>query len=319
MKQWQLFAVLEGTSKTVSGVFQDVVGRAMASIEIGCIAAMMIGIVQAVGGFLGFWKRVTSGKTQLSSLIPNKAVLWAIAFGFMAAIPGTVISLYTFTLGAEFSARTLLISASIVPGAILGRYVWGSITDPLGIRQWVGMALFLIACWAILEFPTDFGFQPWVWWTLVITFTQSINEFLSRKAADAKLDPWTNNFWVGVSTVFWTFLALAVWVSIFGTNTYVIGPQLVLGSFVLGIIVTGMIAFKLLSYAGGGTIALKKVIMQGTYLVTFTTVGVVFYGQPFTVGHMLGLVLFLPAFAFMDKDTWKGMRTLFGSRPQTAS
>lgn len=319
MKQWQIFAVLEGTSKTVSGVFQDVVGRAMASIEIGCIAAMMIGTVQATGGFLGFWKRVGAGKAQLSSLIPNKAILWAIAFGFMAAIPGTVVSLYTFTLGAEFSARTLLISASIVPGAILGRYVWGSITDPLGLRQWVGMAIFLVACWAILEFPTDFGLEPWVWWTLVITFTQSINEFLSRKAADAKLDPWTNNFWVGTSTVFWTFLALAVWVGVFGSSTYVIGPQLVLGSLALGLIVTGMIMFKLLSYAGGGTIALKKVIMQGTYLVTFTVVGVVFYSQPFTVGHFVGLALFLPAFAFMDKDTWDGMRGLFGPRPQTAS
>jgi len=308
MQKWQTYAVLEGTSKTVSGIAQDLVGRAMTTIELGCVAAMMIGIMQAAGGFIGFWRRVSIGKAELSSLAPNRAIIWAILFGFMAGIPGTIVSLYTFTLGAEFSARTLLISASIIPGAILGRYVWGSVTDPLGLRQWIGMAVFIGACWAILGFPGGFNFEPWVWWTLVITFTQPVNEFLSRKAADAKLDPWTNNFWVGTSTVFWTFLALVAWISVFGSSDQHFSSSLVLGSLLLGLIVTGMISFKLLSYAGGGTIALKKVIMQGTYLVTFTFIGIFFYHQPFTGGHLVGILLFLPAFALIDKDTWKGIQ-----------
>ena len=310
MQKWQIFATLEGLSKTVSGVVGDLIGRSMATIELGCVAAMMIGIVQAAGGFVGFWRRVLSGKAELSSLIPNKSILWAVAFGFMAGIPGTVIGLYTFTLGAEFSARTLLISASIVPGAIMGRYVWGSVTDPLGLRQWVGMGIFIVACWAILGFPTNFELKPWVWWTLVITFTQPVNEFLSRKAADAKLDPWTNNFWVGISTVFWTFFALVIWVSVFGPSEQHFSGTFVVGSFACGVIVTGMIAFKLLSYAGGGTIALKKLIMQGTFLATFTLVGVFLYDQPFGLGHIIGIGLFLPAFAFMDSDTWKAITQL---------
>ena len=311
MRTWQIYAVLEGTSKTTSGIVQDLVGKAMVSIELGCIAAMMIGIVQAAGGFLGFWRNVVVGKTTLASLAPNKAIIWAIAFGFMAGVPGTIISLYTFTLGAEFSARTLLISASIIPGAIMGRYVWGSETDPLGIRQWIGMAIFIFACWSVLDFPTNFGLEVWVWWTLVITFTQPVNEFLSRKTADAKLDPWTNNFWVGTSTVFWTFLSLVAWVSVFGPSDQHLNLSLVLGSLLIGIIVTGMIAFKLLSYAGGGTIALKKVIMQGTYLITFTVIGVAWYKQPFTWGHALGIVLFLPAFSLIDKETWRGVKSFF--------
>ena len=310
MQKWQIFATLEGLSKTVSGVVGDLIGRSMATIELGCVAAMMIGIVQAAGGFVGFWRRVLSGKAELSSLIPNKSILWAVAFGFMAGIPGTVIGLYTFTLGSEFSARTLLISASIVPGAIMGRYVWGSVTDPLGLRQWVGMGIFIVACWAILGFPTNFELKPWVWWTLVITFTQPVNEFLSRKAADAKLDPWTNNFWVGISTVFWTFFALVIWVSVFGPSEQHFSGTFVVGSFACGVIVTGMIAFKLLSYAGGGTIALKKLIMQGTFLATFTLVGVFLYDQPFGLGHIIGIGLFLPAFAFMDSDTWKAITQL---------
>ncbi len=315
---WQVFAVCEGLSKTVSGMVQDLVGRAMVSIELGCVAGMMIGIVQAGGGFLGFWWRVSTGRAELTSLIPNKAVLWAIAFGFIAGIMGTVVSLYTFTLGAEFSTRTLLLSASVIPGAILGRYIWGGITDPLGIRQWMGMAIFILACWATLGFPLNLSLEPWVWVTLAMTFTAPVNELLSRKAADAKLDPWTNNFWVGISTVFWTTLAFVVWVGIAGPSFQYFNASLVVGSLLLGFVVTGMIAFQLLSFAGGGTIALKKVIMQGSYLTSFTLVGVL-YGQPFTWGHALGLTLFFPAFACMDKDTWNGLKRVLASvSPQRA-
>ena len=317
MQKWQTYAVAEGASKTISGIFQDIVGKVMATVELGCVAAILIGTVQAIGGFLGFSRKVAKNPEDKSLLVPNlRHIRFAIWFGFFACVPGTILSLYTFTLGAEFSARTLLIMASIVPGAIFGRMLWGPKTDPLGVSQWTGILLFLIACWSVLGFPTNFGLDAWVWWTLVITLSQPINEVLSRKTADAKLDAFVNNFWVGSSTVLFAGLSLVIWIAIFGASNQRFDLVFAGGSLVIGVIVSCMIIFKLLSYAGGGTIALKKVIMQSTYLVTFTAVGYL-YGQPFTWGHAIAFVLFPIAFGLIDKDTRKGIQALF-ARTQTA-
>ncbi len=77
------------------------------------------------------------------------------------------------------------------------------------------------------------------------------------------------------------------------------------GSAAIGGITLAMISFKLLAYQGGGSIALKKLIMQATYLITATILGWITYAEPLTAGKLLGMAGYVVAFTLMDKGTWE--------------
>ena len=293
---WMKFALSEGIAKSVGSFFQKIVGKVMETVEMGCVAGIIIGTVQMIGGLIGFVHGARKDPEHISALVPDiRSVSWALLFGFFAAIPGTVWSVYTFTLGADLAIRTLLISCAIIPGAVIGRIIW---KDPLGIWEVMGIVVFLAAVWAMFDFT--FAFPLWAWAVLVITFTQPINEALSR-AASVKLNIWVNNFWVGVSTVFCCLTLLAVLGFLWGGVQLNLSKMFLFGSIVIGGIVLGMISFKLLAYAGGGTIALKKLVMQGTYLVTAAIGGILFFNEPMTVGKVIGILLFPIALALSDR------------------
>src|SRR3989344_9632810 len=58
------------------------------------------------------------------------------------------------------------------------------------------------------------------------------------------------------------------------------------GVAVIGLIVVGMWAFNLLSYKGGAYIALKKLVMNGTYLITAMFCGALCFGEKITTGKL---------------------------------
>jgi drug/metabolite transporter (DMT)-like permease len=297
---WIKFAAGEGLTKTVSALFQKLIGKSIDSLEMGCVAAIIIGTIQTAAGLLGFTKKGKVGST----LFPDKrSVLWAIAFGFIASIFGTVWSIHTFTLGADIGIRTMLIMGSIVPGAIIGRIFW---KDKLGLPQILGIIIFLAAIWTILGFPLMSQVPIWVWAVLVITLTQAFSEALSRKAS-IKLDVWVNNFWVGLSTIFFSLMALIILAIWHGGAEINLGRIFLLGSIGTGTIVAVMISFKLITYAKGGTIALKKIVMQGTYLITATTAGILFYHEPFNYYKVVGIVLLLVSVILMDKEVGRAI------------
>jgi hypothetical protein len=150
----------------------------------------------------------------------------------------------------------------------------------------------------------------WVPAVLVITFTQSINEALSR-ASSVKLNIWSNNFWVGLATVFFSIAALVILSLGSGGATLNLSKTFLLGVMAMGAIVIVMIAFKLLAYIGGGTIALKKLVMQGTYLITSLVAGVLVYNEPFTSGKVVGILLFFVAFIMTDNKTRDTLKKFF--------
>ena len=88
-------------------------------------------------------------------------------------------------------------------------------------------------------------------------------------------------------------------------NIGVLRPSFWRAVIAFGLVVTGGVAFKLLSYKGGGSIAVKKLVMQGTYLITATLFGALFYAEPFTVGKAVGIAGFVLAFVLMDQGTWE--------------
>ena len=306
---WMKFAVGEGLTKTISSLFQKLVGKIMGTLTMGCVASIIIGAIQALSGFLGFVKR--RQKDANETLVPDlKSISWAILFGFMASVFGTIWSIYTFTLGADIGIRTLLISMSIIPGALWDRIFW---KEKLKFVQMCGIVVFLTAAWAMLDYPNLallLALPVWVPAVLVITFTQSINEALSR-VSSAKLNIWSNNFWVGLATVFFSLVALIVLSLGSDGATLDLSKIFLLGVMAMGAIVIVMIAFKLLAYIGGGTIALKKLVMQGTYLVTSLFAGILVYNEPFTSGKVIGVILFFVAFLLTDNKSRDAIKNLF--------
>lgn len=77
------------------------------------------------------------------------------------------------------------------------------------------------------------------------------------------------------------------------------------GSAIIGMVTLAMISFKLLAYQGGGSIALKKLIMQATYLITATILGWITYAEPLTAGKLVGMAGYVVAFTLMDRGTWE--------------
>lgn len=293
---WTKFAVGEGLAKTLSSLFGKLIGVTGGSLIMAAVAGTAIGLVQMVSGFLGFVAGNRQGE-KVPFLFPDlRSVSWAIMFGLMASVFGTIWGIYTFTLGADIGIRTLLIMGSIIPGAIMDRIFW---REKLTTPQILGVVVFLGAAWAMLDFPAldmILALPVWVPAVLVITFTQAINEALSR-AASAKLNHWVNNFWVGLTSIVSCLIAIMLLAIFSGGAKLDLTLPFIFGALMVGIIVVPMIAWKLLSYAGGGTIAMKKIIMQGTYLVTAVIAGIMVYDEPFTVGKMIGTALFFVSVA----------------------
>lgn len=295
---WIKFAIGEGLIGSTSTVFSKLIGRIMGTIGMGCIAGVIIGFIQMISGWLG---SKTSSKKLL--FVPDKhSIVWAIIFGFMASMFGIIWYLYIFTLGADMGIATLFIMGSIIPGALIGKILW---RDDLGLMHIMGVIVFLLAAWAMLNFPSLdmlLKLPIWVPAVLVLTFTQSINEALSRKAS-IKLNHWINSFWVGLSTIFFCVLVFIILVLFFNEPKPNITSMFIFGTIVIGMLVVPTIAFKLLAYTKGGTIALKNLITYGISLTVSAVAGIIIYSESFTYGKVIGIILFFVAFSLIDNKT----------------
>lgn len=316
-KMWKWWAVGEGLMKTLSALFQKTVGIVMGTLEMGFLAAGIIGTMQALSGWIG--RASFSSQEKSPIFVDRKTVATMIFLGFLAGIFGTVLSIYTFTLGADIGVRTLLISFSIVPAAIAAAYIWPS-TDSLSQRQILGIGVFVAAMWTILDFP-DLGLMAnmdaWVWLTLLLAAANALGELVSRAAA-AKADVWVNNIWIGSSTVFFSITGLLLFFSMNGWGSGInITPLFIWSSIVIGAIVVAMASFKILAYRGGGTIALKKIIVPGVYLISALFAGVLIYGEPLTVGKMVGVGLWFVSVYLVDQKAASDLKSVF-SREATA-
>ena len=72
----------------------------------------------------------------------------------------------------------------------------------------------------------------------------------------------------------------------------------------IGVIVVAMWSFNVLSYRDGASIALKKLVMNGAYLISTLAIGAMFLGERFTLGKGLGVGCYFVAFVLMDNGTW---------------
>lgn len=309
---WMKWAVAEGGAKTANRVVSKFVGQAAGTTTGSVFATTLIGLVQMIGGLAG-----SSARGQ--PLWPGRNLIVAsVIFGSFATLM-TILGIVSFTyLDADVGITTFIITLSIIPGALID---WAFFNHPLSARQcFLGIPMFLLSGWAILNFPnleTLLVLPMWVILTLGITISSAINEGISqyqaqsrkRRRAASSMDPLVNNFWVGLTTLTLgslIFVILGNW-----GEVSALSRRFWISTIVIGAIVVGMISFKLIAYKGGGSIALKKVIMQGTYLVTATFLGVLVHGEPLTTGKLVGLFGYFIAFTLMDNEIWKFIRQKF--------
>lgn len=257
-----------------------------------------------------------------------KLVLGSVFFGIFAVIM-SIAGIFAFTYkGADVGVTTFIVTLSIVPGLFIDWIFYRvecykqkktdeekrkQLENPLMWRSWAGIFAFLAGGYAILDFPLDFPstalltqLPPWVLITFIIPAAAAINEGITRVMSISPVsDPFVNNAWIGLTTL----ILCVIGVVIVGSEGLIerLTTRIWVGSAITGGIVLIMISLKLLAYKAGGTIALKKIIMMGTYLVTAIFAGIVIYGEPFTAGKVVGVLGFLVAFTLMDKETWEAI------------
>lgn len=295
-EKWMKWTVLEAFTKTISKTLQKVVGIVSSTFGQTFYAATLIGMVQFVASLAVI-------KIQRKSVFSNfYNILGAIAFGLFAMI-ATFLSFWTFQFeGAEVSVNTFIITLSIVPGSIIDRIFFG---HKLSRRQWMGVAIAILAGYVILDCPSLNGMirMPfWVWLSFGTMISVAINQGITQ--AIKTIDPMAKNFWGGLTAV--VLGVVGMW--LFPVNNYPL--KLTVVSLLIGVVVIFMWSYNLLSYKGGAYIALKKLVMNGSYLIMVMVVGALFFKETMTATKIIGIFLFFVAFVFLDNATWNFLVSL---------
>ncbi len=295
------WTLLESATKTISKMMQKVIGVAAANAPNALFTTAVVSIVQVVCG-------IGVVKAQRKSLFPSASqVLGSCLFGLFAFI-STILSFLVFVYNGDIGVNTFIITLSIIPGAFID---WIFFKHSLKARQWLAIAVAILAGYAVLGFPSlsEALAQPvWVWMSLGITISVAINQGITQKVK--AVDAFVKNFWGGFTTLVCAVIGLAIFGSLHLLTDFSLGKLWIVGAL-CGFVVVGMWAFNLLSYKGGATIALKKLVMNGSYLITAMIGGVIFFGEQLTLGKIMGILFFFGAFVLMDKTTWEFTASLF--------
>lgn len=302
-EKWMKWTFAEAGTKTASKMLQKVIGSVSATFGHVFFATLAVGMVQVMAGSVMAARR---GKKLLTDW---KSISGSCLFGLFAAL-STVLSFAVFASGGDIGVNTFIITMSIVPGALIDRFCFGY---KLNWRQWVGVLLAILAGYSVLGWPPLaqlLALPLWVWLSLIIMCSVAINQGITQKIKG--IDPYVKNFWGGLTTLVLAFAGTAVLGSLklFADHSKPM-QYLWLASLIGGLIVVAMWNFNLLSYKGGASIALKKLVMNGTYLISAMLLSALIFGESLTVGKLSGIAIYFAAFALMDEGTWKYISGLF--------
>ncbi len=300
---WPAWAVAEGMVKTIQWLLGKLVGSLGRTVEGAVLVTIVTGSAQVVGGAAGTLIR------RQSLRVSPRQLLGSLLWGVMAAA-AMLLTVLIFTYeGADVGVATFIVALSIVPGALLDHLFFGNL---LSSRRWIGIGLFILAGYAVLNFPslaTLSSLPVWMWIAVSTSFLAATSEAVSQALArdrQVKLDPWLNNFYAGFAIVL--FGGVGLLLGDFSRATTAHLPHTFwVGSAIFGALNIPLLAFKLLSYYGGGNIALKKVIVRGTNITLAAVLGWLLFGEVMTWGKVVGIGGYLVAFTVMDDQTWRAL------------
>ena len=147
----------------------------------------------------------------------------------------------------------------------------------------------------------------WTWLSFGIMFGAAINQGITQKInrLNKKADPFFKNFWGGLVTFVVCLTALIASGRISLLWDFSLDTRKLLGlSAFIGLVVTAMWSFNLISYKLEASIAFKKLVVFGSYLIMAMFCGVVFFDEALTWNKMSGIGLYTVAFGLMDDKAW---------------
>lgn len=297
-----LFTVAEALSKTLTKSLQKAAGVVSTTLAHAFFATLLVGLVQVVVGYI-------MARKQGHKIIDTpQNILGACLFGFFALVI-TVLGFGTFVYNGDIGVSVFLITLSIVPGAIFDRIFF---KHSINIRQWTGVILGIFAGYVILGMPSlkeIANFPVWVWMSLGIALMLAVNQAITQKIQ--KIDPFVKNFWGGIVQLIFGGIGVIILGSDFFSGISR-GNLIALSviSTLVGIVAVFMWMFNLMAYQRGGAIALKNLVMNGSYLVTAMVAGIIFFGEPSSAEKSMGAGLYIVAFALFDPSTWRTLSSM---------
>jgi len=302
---WMKWTILEACTKTASKIFQKVIGRVAVSFNQTLFATFVVGLVQVIGGFI---MAETKGRKILTDPV---SILGSCLFGFNATVC-TVVPFYIFVLDGDMGINTFIITLSIIPGALIDRIFFNY---KLSGREWFGIFVAIFAGYSILGWPSPHEFLQmplWIWLSFIVMLLVAINQGITQKIK--KIDPFVKNFWGGLTTFILTFIALLSVGSLDLVVDFSPAMQKLWGaSAAVGFIVICMWSYNLMSYKGGAHIAIKKLVMNGSYLIMAMIFGILIFSESLTFAKVIGVMFYLIAFSLMDKGTWEYICQFFSN------
>src|SRR3989338_7775299 len=294
-EKWMTWTLLEAGTRTLSKMTHKVVGSLIATLAYTFFSTAIVGLVQVAVSYA----IVRSKKIKLIDKPAN--IIGACLFGFFAVI-ASIFAFGAFYYGGDIGVNSFIITLSIVPGALIDKFFFN---HKLIGREWFGILIAILAGYAILGWPSlaEFARLPlWVWMSFGTMLPVAINQGITQKIKD--INPFVKNFWGGLTTILLCMIALFIIGEGRILFEFSAPPMFYIVSTMTGLIAMGIWTFNLMGYKGGASIAIKKLVMNGTYLILAMICGIVFFGEQVSFGKGVGVGLYLVAFAFMDQGTW---------------
>ena len=296
---WKKWAFLEGVTRTLSRTLQKVVGSVSNNWENTLLASGIIGLVQVLSAV------IITRKMKEKLLCNPAGIIGCLMFGFFALV-STVLGFVTFLYEGDITISTFIIALSIIPGMIIDIIFFKHKSSR---REWIGIFVAVISGWAVLDFPNlakMFEMPIWVGLSFITMILVAINQGITQSIKD--VSPMFKNFWGGMVALILSPIVMIV----IGKGGFLLsfpGNKILwFTSAMIGIIVIAIWSFNLLSFKGGASIALKKLVVSSTYFISTTILGSIVFNEAMTAGKITAIPLFIISYFFMSKEAYDFVR-----------
>lgn len=294
-KRFVAIAATDGLVRSFSTACQNLAGKALTSAEGSLIATATIELLRLTTGLSTLALKQTKIQTEFKNLC--LMFVWA-----LFAVVMTVLHVYSYEIGADQGIATMIVLGGIIPGALIDRYWFG---DPLPTKRIAGMGVFLVAAWSALNFPGKSAvllLPSWVYFKVIIAGLLAVNEAVRRTLMNVpperRITTEQSQFWVGAFAL--TLLMAAALHTQVWTKLAAYQLNFWLGTLGMGTAVVISTALSLQVYKFPGSITTRKLVSNTTVMITSVIVGVTLFGEPFTAGKALAMVLFVAALVIYE-------------------
>ncbi|MBI3046063.1 MAG: HAD hydrolase family protein [Candidatus Harrisonbacteria bacterium] len=307
-ESWMKWILLEAVFKTGAKLFQKSVGQLSVTFGHAYAATLVIGLFQVIYAV----SRGLTDKSLGSILDAPKHIFGAILYGIIFSV-ATILTFLVFASGGDVGVNTLIVTLSIVPGALIGYFLFG---NTLNFRKILGIVFAAAAGYTVLGYPSlaEISNLPlWIELSFAVMLLLAVIQGIAQWIKESH--PLTLSFWGGLATIlvslgglFWlnqvelladfSLSMRKFWLAAAGTSVFFVGALI----------------FNLLSYKFGAFIAFKNLVMNSSYLIMTMIFGVLFFGEPATFFKAFGTLIFLLAFVLFDDKSWAMVRIIFPRR-----